>query len=248
MKIDISETKPELGRKAALQGAQIIRDAVRDKGTARIVLASAASQFEVIEALIGRGDIDWTKVDAFHLDEYAGMPMEHPASFRKFLQDRFISRLPQPIGAVNYIAGEADLKAECARLANLIQKDPIDVAFIGIGENGHLAFNDPPADFHTTEPYIVVQLDQACREQQIGEGWFPTLDSVPKTAISMSIHQIMDSRNIICCVPDSRKANAVRDAVKGPVTPDVPASILQQHQNATLFLDEFSAALIEKDA
>ncbi|HSI73870.1 MAG TPA: glucosamine-6-phosphate deaminase [Fimbriimonas sp.] len=244
MKIDISQTKMELGQKAAVEGARIIRDAIEVNGTARIVLASAASQFEVIEALVGMTDIDWGKVEAFHLDEYAGMSTNHPASFRKFLKERFLDRLPTPIGAMNYIDGEAELSVECARLGELIRENRIDVAFIGIGENGHLAFNDPPADFETTEPYIVVQLDQACREQQIGEGWFPTLDSVPTTAISMSIRQIMDSRHIVCCVPDTRKANAVRDATKGPVTPAVPASILQHHDDATLYLDTFSAALL----
>jgi len=242
--IDIGDTKQELGQKAARQGAEGIRVAIAERGRANIVLASAASQFEVLEALIGAPGIDWSKVEAFHLDEYAGMSMDHPASFRRFLKDRFVEKLPQPIGAIHYIAGEANLATECERLGGLLQVRRIDVAFIGIGENGHLAFNDPPADFATTAPYIVVELDEACRAQQLGEGWFPDMAAVPKKAISMSIRQIMDSRMIVCCVPDTRKAVAVRNAVKGPITPNVPGSILQQHPAATIYLDTFSASLL----
>ncbi len=245
MKIDFSGTKAELGGKAAHDGACAIREAIRQDGSARIVLATGVSQFEMLEALTGASDIDWAKVEVFHLDEYAGMSMEHPASFRRFLKERFVDKLPQQIGAMHFIDGEGDLPLECSRLAGMISGRRIDVAFIGIGENGHLAFNDPPADFETTTPYLVVELDQACRAQQLGEGWFPNMDAVPTTAISMSIRQIMDSRLIVCCVPDARKATAVRNAVKGPVTPDVPASILQQHLGATLYLDTFSAAQIE---
>ena len=245
MKIDISQTKAELGRKAALQGAELIRAALGERGKARIILATGVSQFEVLEVLVGVEEINWSRVEAFHLDEYAGMPIDHPASFRKFLKERFVDKLPQPIGAFHYISTEGDLKSECERLAGLIAGARIDVAFIGIGENGHLAFNDPPADFETTAPYIVVELDEACRTQQLGEGWFPDIEAVPKSAISMSIKQIIDSRVIVCSVPDSRKAAAVLGAVKGPVTPNVPASILQQHPCATLYLDTDSAALLE---
>lgn len=244
MKIDVSPSKSELGSRAARHGADAIISAIEARRKANIVLASAASQFEVIEALVATPDIDWTKVEAFHLDEYAGMSMEHPASFRRFLLERFVSKLPRPIGTLHLIAGEADLEAECARLSGLISQRPIDVAFIGIGENGHLAFNDPPADFETKTPYIVVQLDEACRAQQIGEGWFPDLDSVPKSAISMSIQQIMASSTILCCVPDTRKAQAVRNTVHSSVSPEIPATILQRHPDATLYLDSFSAALL----
>jgi len=198
----------------------------------------------MLEVLASLDGIHWAKVEAFHLDEYAGMPMDHPASFRKFLKERFVDKLRQPIGAFHYISGEGELKSECERLAGIISGRRIDVAFIGIGENGHLAFNDPPADFETAAPYIVVQLDEACRAQQLGEGWFPDMDAVPKSAISMSIQQIMDSRVVVCSVPDTRKAAAVLGAVKGPVTPDVPASILQRHPDTTLYLDTFSAALL----
>jgi glucosamine-6-phosphate deaminase len=242
--IHVSQTKAEMGRKAAFYGAGVIRSAIRDNGKANIILATGASQFEMLESLAAAADIDWSRVEAFHLDEYAGMSIEHPASFRKYLKERFVEKIPAPIGAFHYINAEADLKAECGRLGAQIIECPIDVAFIGIGENGHLAFNDPPADFVTTAPYIVVELDEACRAQQLGEGWFPSMDAVPKHAISMSIRQIMDSRVIVCSVPDARKAVAVKNAVNGLVTPSVPASILQQHGCATLFLDDSSGALI----
>jgi glucosamine-6-phosphate deaminase len=183
-------------------------------------------------------------VTAFHLDEYAGMPISHPASFRRYLKERFVEKLPAPPRAFYWIDGEGDLAAECRRLNAIIARHPIAVAFIGIGENGHLAFNDPPADFETEAPYIVVNLDDACRRQQLGEGWFPTLDDVPQQAISMSIRQIFKSEQIVCTVPDRRKAQAIQVAVEGPVTPQVPASILQQHPRTTLFLDRDSASLL----
>ena len=245
VKIDISQSKAELGRKAAIQGSEAIKQAIRERGRASIILVTGVSQFEMLGVLVSSEGIDWSKVEVFHLDEYAGMSIEHPASFRKFLKERFVDQLPQQIGAMNYIDGEGDWQAECNRLAKLISGHRIDVAFIGIGENGHLAFNDPPADFETTEPYILVQLDEACRAQQLGEGWFPNLDAVPTTAISMSIRHILGSTIIVCSVPDARKAIAVRNALKGPVTPDVPASILQQHPGTTLYLDSFSAALLD---
>ena len=175
-------------------------------------------------------DIAWNRVTGFHLDEYVGLPIAHPASFRGYLWQRFVSRLPLPLAAFHFLDGEGDPQAECRRVGEIIRRHPIDVAFVGIGENGHLAFNDPPADFETEEPYLVVELDDACRRQQLGEGWFPTFDDVPQQAISMSVRQIMKSRAIICTVPDERKAEAVRNAVEGEVTPQVPASILQRHK------------------
>lgn len=246
MDVLICETKEELGRRAAADGAALVRQALQRDGRAVIVLATGASQFEMLAALVSAEGIDWPRVTAFHLDEYLGLPESHPASFRRFLRERFIDRLPQRLAAFHFVNGEADPAAECQRLSALIRSVPINVAFIGIGENGHLAFNDPPADFETDEPYIVVQLDEACRRQQLGEGWFPTLDDVPQRAISMSIRQIMHAENIICSVPDRRKAEAVRGAVEGPVTPEVPASILQQHPAATLYLDRESACLLSR--
>ena len=179
----------------------------------------------------------------FHLDEYIGLPITHGASFRKYLKERFLEKVGN-LKDYYLIDGEVDPVQETKRLGSLIQNHPIDVALVGIGENGHLAFNDPPADFETEEPYLVVDLDQACRAQQFNEGWFPNLEAVPAQAISMSIRQIMKSKSIICSVPDERKANAVKDCVKNPVSNLFPASILQQHGDCTLYLDTASASLI----
>lgn len=244
MRIDISPDKQEMGRRAADEGADAIRRAIAEQGHANIIVATGASQFEMLENLVAAEGIDWTQVTAFHLDEYVGLPETHPASFRRYLRERFVARLPQGIGAFYPINGEGDLTAECARLGALLRAAPIDAAFVGIGENGHLAFNDPPADFQTQEPYLVVTLDEACRRQQMGEGWFPTLEDVPRQAISMSIAQIMKSRVIVAAVPDARKAQAVKACLAGPVSPDAPASILQTHPAATLFLDASSASLL----
>lgn len=243
MKIIVCKDKQELGQRAAAEGAQAIRRALRARGQARIIVATGASQFEMLSALV-KEELAWHRVTAFHLDEYIGLPITHPASFRLYLWQRFVSRLPVPLAAFHYINGEGDVAAECGRLNRLIRAAPVDVAFVGIGENGHLAFNDPPADFKTRQPYIVVTLDEACRRQQVGEGWFPNLAAVPKRAISMSCHQILQAATIICSVPDRRKAEAVRRTVKGPVTPQVPASILQRHRRTFLFLDPDSASLL----
>jgi glucosamine-6-phosphate deaminase len=185
------------------------------------------------------------KVTGFHLDEYLGMAMTHPASFCGYLKERLVDKVP--FAKFHYVDGQADAEAECRRLGDLIRPVTIDVAFIGIGENGHLAFNDPPADFQTVEPYLVVELDEACRRQQHGEGWFETLDDVPRRAISMSVRQILASRCIVCSVPDERKAAAVRGAVEGPVSPDLPASIMQTHDNTTLYLDPPAASLLKEE-
>lgn len=243
MEINISKTKQDLGRKAAARGAAFIQQAIEKNGAASIILATGASQFEMIEALL-KADVDWSKVTAFHLDEYIGLPATHPASFRKYLKERFADKVA--LKAFVYVDGEADPEKECQRLEKWISKYPIDVAFVGIGENAHLAFNDPPADFETEAAYIPVQLDEACRRQQLGEGWFNSLEEVPQRAISMSIRQIMKSEVIICSVPDARKAEAVKKTVQGAVSPEVPASILQQHPATWLYLDEQSAALLEE--
>jgi glucosamine-6-phosphate deaminase len=237
------DTKEAMGRSAADDGAQAIRDAMANRGRANIIVATGASQFEMLAALAA-ADVDWSRVTIFHLDEYVGMPVTHPASFRKYLRERFVEKLPKPPAVFHYINGEGDCQAECHRLGKLIATHPIDVAFIGIGENGHLAFNDPPADFEAEDAYLVVDLDDACRRQQLGEGWFPSLDAVPRQAISMSIPQIMKSRKIVCTVPDQRKAEAVRGAVEGPVTPNLPASALQKHRDAALYLDKPAASLL----
>ncbi len=243
MKIQTSETRLELGENAAKLAGQYIKDALATKDVANIILATGSSQFETIEALIADKEIDWSKVRMFHLDEYIGMPIEHKASFRKYLTERFLEKV-DPLLEVVLIDGENDPEQECNRLGEKIRQFPIDVAFVGIGENGHLAFNDPPADFDNEKPYVVVNLDTQCRMQQLGEGWFNSLEEVPPQAISMSIKQIMKSDKIICSAPDKRKAQAVKDCLTGPVTNLHPASILQEHPSSFFFLDKESAYLL----
>lgn len=241
MEVKIFNTKAALGAEAARKGASLISGALEKKGSATIILATGASQFEMLGELVKTG-VDWSKVSVFHLDEYIGIPETHPASFRKYLKERFVE-LVRPAD-FHAISGESDPEAECQRLGTLLSEQEVDVAFVGIGENAHLAFNDPPADFQTQEPYIVVNLDLACRRQQLGEGWFPSLEAVPERAISMSVKQIMKSKAIICTVPDARKAEAVQKAMEGEVVPEVPASILQKHPQAWLYLDQGSASLL----
>jgi len=240
--LNIFKTKAEMGAAAARQAAAWINAAIAEHGEANIILATGASQFEMLSSLV-KQDVDWSKVTAFHLDEYIGLPDSHPASFRKYLKERFADKVAG-LKQFHYINGEGTPTAECVRVGALIRTSHIDVACIGIGENGHLAFNDPPADFDTDEPYIIVNLDEACRRQQLGEGWFPTLDDVPTQAISMSIKQIMKSAAIVCTVPDVRKAVAVQKAVEGPVTHMLPSSILQQHPRCEVYMDEPAAALL----
>ncbi|MGB9748137.1 MAG: 6-phosphogluconolactonase [Bacteroidales bacterium] len=204
--------------------AELIHSAISRRGKATIILATGASQFEMLAELVNK-DINWSLVTVFHLDEYIGIPESHPASFRRYLKERFADIVQ--LGKFIYINGEAEPEEECERLGKLISGEVVDVAFVGIGENGHLAFNDPPADFETRRPYLVVSLDENCRRQQLGEGWFTALNDVPEKAISMSIHQIMKSKATICTVLDQRKAEAVKNTVEGPVTPAVPASVLR---------------------
>ncbi len=235
-----------MGAAAAAAGAERLREALADGGEARIVMASAASQFEVVEALTREPNLAWERVTLFHLDEYIGQPATHAASFSKFLRDRFISKLPGELKAFHAIDGENEAGAECDRLSALLAEEVPVVAIIGIGQNGHIAFNDPPADFESEEPYLVVRLDETCRRQQVGEGWYPDLADVPTHAISMSVHQILKAGRIVCVVPDERKAEAVQAAVEGSVMPEVPASILQQHADCLLFLDELAASKLHR--
>ncbi|SJN47670.1 glucosamine-6-phosphate deaminase [Sphingobacterium sp. JB170] len=243
MEIQKSETRLELGKAAAKLARQQIKDTISEKGEANIILATGSSQFETIDALIADKEIDWSKVRMFHLDEYIGLSIKHKASFRKYLNERFVDKI-DPLLDVVLINGENDPEEECERIGRKIRQFPIDVALVGIGENGHLAFNDPPADFENEDPYVVVNLDKQCRMQQLGEGWFNTLDEVPPQAISMSIKQIMKSKVIICSVPDRRKAQAVKDCLTGEVTNLYPASILQEHAACYFFLDNESAQLL----
>jgi glucosamine-6-phosphate deaminase len=243
MKITIFDSKLQLGKSAADEATGIIQQAIAERGHAYLIAATGASQFEFLDALTNQ-QIDWTKTTFFHLDEYVGLPSSHPASFRRYLKARIVDRV-RP-AAFHFINGEAThLTEECHRLGELISQQRIDVAFVGIGENGHLAFNDPPADFETQQPYIVVELDEQCRQQQVGEGWFSKVDEVPGQAISMSIQQILKARHVICVVPDQRKAAAVRDSLELAVSPMRPASILQEHPRTSVYLDSESAALLK---
>ena len=240
MQVKIFDTKQELGAAAAGDAAAIINQAIRERGVAYVIAATGASQFEFLDSL-AREPVDWTKVTFFHLDEYVGLPESHPASFRRYLKERIVSRVHPR--AFHFIDGEADdVQDECRRVGELITQQTVDVAFAGIGENGHLAFNDPPADFEIDEPYLVVNLDDTCRQQQVGEGWFKSIAEVPAQAISMSIKQILKSREILCIVPDKRKAEAVKAAVELNVSPMHPASILRKHDRVTLYLDRASSS------
>jgi glucosamine-6-phosphate deaminase len=245
--VRICSDKGALGEAAAAMGAQAIRDALAARGEAAIIVATGVSQFDMLARLVETPDIDWSRVTAFHLDEYVDLPASHPASFRRYLQERFVRPLDGALTFVPVAGDSGDPLAETARLGALIAPRRIDVCFAGIGENGHLAFNDPPADFGTEEPYIVVELDEACRRQQFGEGWFASFDDVPKRAISMGIRQILKSGLIILSVSDRRKAVAVRDALEGEVTPLHPASIVRRHDRAVLFLDPPAASLLRPE-
>lgn len=247
MEVRILPDKQILGTEAAACGAEYIRKAIAARGVANIIVATGASQFEMLSALAREKEIDWGKVNIFHLDEYIGLPETHPAGFRKYIRERFIAHLPQkPLSFTPVNGSDPDPEHACAVLGEIIVKHPVDIAFIGIGENGHIAFNDPPADFETEKPYLVITLDEACRRQQLGEGWFPTFDDVPKQAISMSVRQILKSAAIVNTVPDRRKAVAVKGALEGPLTNRCPASILRTHPDCHTFLDLDSASLLEQ--
>ena len=239
MEIIAHQSKEEIGKAAAAKGAALIREALDNKGFANIIVATGSSQFEMLSSLTREG-IDWERVTAFHLDEYIGLPLSHPASFRKYLKERFVDLVP--LKQFHYIDGEVDPAGEISRLNALIEALEIDVAFIGIGENAHLAFNDPPADFETHDPFIVVELDLDCRTQQFSEGWFPSVEEVPQKAISMSVNQILKSNSIICTVPGERKAKAVKRTLENEPTPLIPATILKSHRSVHLYLDEASSA------
>jgi glucosamine-6-phosphate deaminase len=243
MLLRVFKDKVTLGRAAAEQAANAIRRAISERGTARIIAATAASQREFLEALTKTQGIDWTKVEAFHLDEYIGLPMTHPGSFRKMLMEQLVSKTG--IQRYHLLEGDAADPAAAVRdVGRQLASAPIDIAFLGIGENGHIAFNDPPADFETEEPYIIVGLDQACRQQQVGEAWFADISQVPTRAISMSARQILKAKEILAVVPDRRKAEAIKTCFEGEISPMAPASILRRHGNATVYLDTDSASLL----
>ena len=243
MEFKIFDDRESMGRAAAVQAGAAIRRAILERGRARIVAATAASQKEFLDALTRAPGIDWRQVEAFHLDEYIGLPVTHPGSFRKMLLDQLISKT----GIINYhlLGGDGDVAEVVRRASEAVASAPVDIAFLGIGENGHLAFNDPPADFETEEPYLVVQLDEACRRQQVDEAWFADITDVPQQAISMSVRQILKARELLAVAPGSQKAQAIRDCFNGDVTPMAPASILRDHADATVYLDRSSAALLD---
>lgn len=242
MIIEVFDDKGSLAKAAAGQAATAIRSAITNHQRARVVAASAASQLEFLEALTAMPSIDWKRIELFHLDEYIGLPMTHPASFCKFLKEHLISKTGiTTVHLLNGAANPADVLREASKA---ITAAPIDIAFVGIGENGHLAFNDPPADFETEEPFLIVKLDEACRRQQVGEGWFPDISAVPKEAMSMSVRQVLRSREILAVVPDARKAQAIKACFDGAISPMAPSSILRTHPKATIYLDKHSAALL----
>jgi glucosamine-6-phosphate deaminase len=243
MRIKVFDDKSALSAAAADHAAAAIRRAISERAHARIVAATAASQIDFLDALTRSSEIDWQCVEAFHLDEYVGLPITHPGSFRKMLVQQLISKT----GIVKYhlLDGDAADPAEVARsVGRDIASEVVDVAFLGIGENGHIAFNDPPADFETEEPYIIVNLDDACRQQQVGEAWFADISQVPKQAISMSVRQILKAKEILAVVPDTRKARAIQFCFEGEISPTAPASVLRTHPDATIYLDKNSASLL----
>lgn len=238
MQITIAKTTEEMGRLAAARIAQYLNQAIAQKGEARLLLSTGASQFEMMDALT-REKVDFSKVTMFHLDEYVGLPVTHKASFRKYLKERFVDRVS--LKEAVFVNGEGDVEQHIAALTRRLKEAPIDVGVIGIGENGHIAFNDPPAEFETDKSYKVVTLDERCRHQQVGEGWFATVEDVPRQAISMTVPQIMQCGVIISVVPHQVKAEAVENTLRQPVNPFVPATMLKRHPDWHLFLDADSA-------
>lgn len=237
--LTISKDAKLNGKRAAELIANLINEAIKEKGNARIVVSTGSSQFEMFEALI-KLNVDWSKVEMFHLDEYVNLQETHIASFRKYLKERFVSKVN--LKAAYFVSGEGNIEENISILTSELRKDVIDVGIIGIGENGHIAFNDPPADFETNEAYKVVTLDQKCRAQQVGEGWFKTIDDVPSQAISMTPKEIMKARHIVTVAPHSVKADAIYKTITTPITPMVPATLLKTHPDWHLFIDDASAA------
>jgi len=244
MKVILSKTAEELGVQAAKCTKALIDAAIAEKGYARVVFSTGASQFTTFDALL-KEDIDWSKVEMFHLDEYVALPETHIASFRKYLKERFINKVN--LKSVCLVNGENDTQAELARLEKELRREPIDIGLIGIGENAHIAFNDPPADIDTKAAYKVVDLNETCKKQQVGEGWFATVDDVPKQAISMTVYEILNIKNIISSVPNKVKATAIKNTLTAPVSNMVPGTFLREHENFNLFIDENSASLLTAD-
>ncbi|TWT82718.1 Glucosamine-6-phosphate deaminase [Planctomycetes bacterium CA13] len=245
MRMLLAANRQSMGKWVAKQASECLRQAIEEQGKASIIVATGSSQFEVLGALIKQPNIDWTCVEGFHLDEYIGLSEEHSASFCRYLKERFVSRVP--LADFHYLYGNQPPTETIDRIGGLLRETTVDVALVGIGENAHLAFNDPPADFQITDPYITVTLDEACRHQQVGEGWFESIEDVPRQAISMSIQQILKAKQIYCTVPDERKANAVRATLEGPIDPQTPASILQWHHGVHFACDRAAASKLSRN-
>lgn len=246
MLIRVFSDRLSLGQAAARQAATAIRKAISAQGHARVVAATAASQLEFLNTLTAMPGIDWGRVEVFHLDEYIGLPVTHPGSFRKMLLEQLVHKTG--VRKYHLLEGDAPNPASVAvDLGKELASAPVDIAFLGIGENGHIAFNDPPADFETEDPYLIVNLDEACRRQQVGEAWFADISQVPRQAISMSARQILKAKEILAVVPDQRKAQAIKECFEGTISPMHPASILRKHANATVYLDTHSASLLNPD-
>jgi glucosamine-6-phosphate deaminase len=245
MKIVVAQEREELGRFVAQQATEALRQCLSQQEVCNLVVATGSSQFEVLDNLGQQAALDWARIHGFHLDEYLGLARSHSASFVGYLANRFVDKLP--LGSFFFMDGMLPPDKLKREACQAIAGKRIDLLLCGIGENGHLAFNDPPADFDAEDPYLIVELDEACRKQQVGEGWFDALSQVPKQAISMSIRQIMSAKQILCTVPDRRKALAVKNTVEGQVDPAVPASILQSHPNTTLILDAASSSMLSPE-
>ncbi len=238
----ISKNAEELGKAAAQKTAELLNEAIAKQGYARLILSTGASQFTTLSELV-KLPVDWSKVDMFHLDEYVGMDESHPASFVRYLKERFVCKIP--LRAAHFVDTTKPLDEMIPALTAELREKPIDVGLIGIGENGHIAFNDPPADFDDPNAYKVVTLDAKCRNQQLGEGWFPTIDDVPTHAVSMTVGEIMKCRHIISAVPYAVKAQAVHDTLTQEVNNMVPATIMKTHADWNLFIDEDSASMLK---
>jgi glucosamine-6-phosphate deaminase len=245
MKLRLEADRRAMSVAAAEHAAASLRRVIAQSGTARVVAATGASQLDFLQALTALTGIEWARVELFHLDEYVGIPDTHPASFRRYLYDNLIDKTS--IRTYHFLDGTGHVEDVMRDVGRELSRAPIDIMFAGIGENGHLAFNDPPADFETTDPYILVNLDEMCRQQQVGEGWFTRIEDVPTTAISMSIRQMMKANELLVIVPDARKALAVKASVEGDITALVPASIIRTHPNVTLFLDEPAASRLQPE-
>lgn len=243
MKVEVLKNSKELGQAAAEYSAKFLNKVIEEKGNARLVLSTGQSQFDTLEAFVSQ-DVDWTKVEMFHLDEYVSLSEEHPASFRRYLKERFTEKVP--LKKVHFVNGEGNIDNNIDQLTREIRKAPIDVALVGVGENAHIAFNDPPADFKTKDAYITVNLDEDCKQQQVREGWFPSTEDVPSKAITMTVHQILDSHVIVSAVPYESKAKAVKATLENQETNEIPATALKSHEHVTVFLDHESASLVDK--